>query len=781
MAATLRSRVLRALPLLTLGAAPAAFAQSFAAPARGEVTDGATRAALPGAVVRWLGTDQAATTDERGLFVLPYSTKATSSRLVINALGYRADTVQAGPYVRIALKANAELQEVVITDRAPSYSSLTPTNTQVISSRDLTKSACCNLAESFETNASVEVTTTDAASGAKQIQLLGLDGSYSLLTVDNLPALRGLSSPYRLNYLAGPWIESIDIIKGMGSVVNGYESISGQVNVRLKEPEKTDRLLFNAYANDFGKFDLNLNTSARINAKWSTALLLHTDHLGTRVDRNKDGFLDLPLATQYNVLNKWKYKSGTAVVSEWGVGALRETRQGGQVDFRADDASNAAYGITQQTTRYTAYGKTSYTWPTKPYQSLGLLVSGTSHDFRSSYGASQYGVSFDYTHDPDHAGHFRPQRQYNGLQRTGLATLLFQSAIGNTAHVYRLGASYLYDDYQEHLRTGFRAGETAAQERLRSLRARTERVPGAFAEYTYQNSKNLTVVAGARADYHNLYGWFLTPRLNVKVDATQSTVLRLAAGRGYRVANPIAENTGMLVSSRPFSVATDLQPEQAWNVGGSFSQYFTVAGRQATFVVDYYHTLFQNQVVADPYTVPSLLLIRNLEPGGRSFSRSFQAEVQVEPLKGLQAKAAYKWLDVKTTYGGDLLPKPLTPQHRLFANLSYASAFDKWRGDLTAQWYGRRPYAPSLMHQHEAGAAPQKVLYSPRYATLNAQLTRAFKRIDVYAGVENLTNFRQRNPIDAADQPFGPNFDAAMNWGPIYGRLTYVGLRFRLE
>ncbi|AYA36975.1 TonB-dependent receptor [Hymenobacter oligotrophus] len=781
MLASMRSRALRLVPMLLLGAAPAAFAQSSAAPqpVRGEVTDGASRAALPGAVVRWLGTDQATTTDDKGLFVLPYSTKATSARLVVNALGYRPDTVQAAGYVRVPLKGSAELQEVVITERAPSYSSLTPTNTQVISAQDLTKSACCNLAESFETNASVEVSTTDAASGAKQIQLLGLDGSYSLLTVDNLPALRGLSTPYRLNYLAGPWIESIDIIKGMGSVVNGYESISGQVNVRLKEPDVTDRLLFNAYVNDFGKFDLNLNTSARINPKLSTALLLHADHLGNRIDRNKDGFMDLPLATQYNVMNKWKYKSGKAVVSELGVGALRETRLGGQMGFKQDEVGNPNYGITQETNRYTAYNKTSYTWPSKPYQSLGLLLSGTSHKFNSTFGGSTYGLPFDVVLQEGNL--FRPQRQYDGTQRTGLATLLFQSAIGNTSHVYRLGASYLYDDYQEYLRTGPNAAETPAQTRQRELRARTERVPGAFAEYTYQNSRNLTVVAGARADYHNLYGWFLTPRLNVKYDPTTSTVLRLAAGRGYRVANPIAENSGMLVSSRPFSIANNLQSERAWNVGGSLSQYFTVAGRQATFVADYYHTIFQNQVVADPYSLPSMLIIGNLAPGGRSFSRSFQAEVQVEPVKGLHAKAAYKWLDVRTSYGNRLLPRPLTPQHRLFANVGYASAYDKWRADLTAQWYGKRPYAPGLAHQHDAGSAGPVLRYSPRFATLNAQLTRAFKRFDVYAGVENLSNYRQRNPIDAAAQPFGPMFDAAMNWGPIYGRLTYLGMRFRLE
>ncbi|GAA4381901.1 TonB-dependent receptor [Hymenobacter koreensis] len=771
-------RVAGWLPLLAfsgLWTSPlTAWSQSATAPVRGEITDAASRAPLPGAVVRWLGTNAAGTTDAKGIFALPRPVTATDGRLIINALGYRADTVAAAAYVRVALRGTSELQEVKVEGRALSYSALTPTHTQVISSQDLTKSACCNLAESFETNASVEVSTSDAASGAKQIQLLGLDGAYSLLTVDNLPALRGLSTPYRLNYLAGPWIEGIDIIKGMGSVVNGYESISGQVNVRLKDPDQTDQLLLNAYVNDFGKYDVNVNTSARFTPKLSTALLLHADHLGNRIDRNGDGFLDLPLATQYNLLNKWKYKSGTAWVSELAVGALRETRQGGQVGFRSGEAGNPGYGITQETNRYTAYSKTSYTWPTKPYQSLGLLLSGTSHQFKSAYGGSEYGVPFEVINQ--HHNTLRPQRQYDGNQQTGLATLLFQSAIGNTSHVYRLGASYQYDAYEEFLRTGYRA-ETPEQQRQRERRARTESVPGAFAEYTYQNARNLTLVAGARADYHNLYGWFLTPRLNLKYDATANTIARLAAGRGYRVANPIAENAGMLVSSRQFALDPNLQPERAWNVGGSLTQYFRVAGRQATFVADYYHTVFQNQVVADPFASSSALLFSNLN--GRSFSRSFQAEVQVEPVKGLQAKAAYKWLDVRTSYETGLLPRPLVPKNRLFGNISYATAFDKWRADLTVQGYGRRIFTHG--QGHESHSAGQVLSYSPRFALLNTQLTRAFKRLDVYVGVENLTDYRQRNPIEGAATPFGPNFDAAMNWGPVYGRLTYVGVRFRLE
>jgi outer membrane receptor for ferrienterochelin and colicin len=766
-----------------LGAALPATAQSAAdliAPVRGQVTDATAATPLPGAVVRWLGTTEAATTNATGQFSLARPARAEAARLVINALGYRADTVAVAaigtPYVRVALRPGTELGEVKVEGRAVAYSALTPTNTQVISSRDLTKSACCNLAESFETNAAVEVSTTDAVSGAKQIQLLGLDGAYSLLTVDNLPLLRGLATPYRLGYLSGTWIENIDIIKGMGSVVNGYESIAGQVNVRLKDPDKTERLLFNAYANDLGKFDLNLNLAAPLSKQVSTVFLLHSDHLGRRVDRNDDGFMDLPLATQYNVFNKWKYKSEKGLVSELGLGALRETREGGQLAFRPEgsDAYQRSYGFTTRTTRYTGYAKTSYTWPGRPYQSLGLLLSGTSHDFSSDY---SYGRILTPTTTQ------RTLRQYDGTQRTGLATLLFQSVLGTTAHTYRLGLSYLHDDYREFFDQGLTySTDTPEQRYAREHRNRLENVPGAFAEYTYQNSRNLTLVGGLRLDRHNLYNWQLTPRLNVKYDATKNTVLRLAAGTGFRVANPIAENSGALLSSREFLIAPTLQPEKAWNVGGSFTQYFTLARRPATFVADYYHTEFHNQVVADMYSSPNLLLLDNLASGGRSFSRSFQTEVQVEPVKGLTAKAAYKYLAVQSTYAGALLPRPLTVPHRLFFNLGYATAFDKWRADLTVQLYGRRPlaYNPGEPgHQH--GTDAMQLPYAPRFALLNTQLTRAFKRFEVYAGIENLTNFRQPNPIDGAAAPFSPAFDAAMVWGPTYGRLTYAGLRFRLE
>jgi outer membrane receptor protein involved in Fe transport len=396
------------------------------------------------------------------------------------------------------------------------------------------------------------------------------------------------------------------------------------------------------------------------------------------------------------------------------------------------------YGTESETERLSFFNKTSYTFPGRPYQSLGFISSGVHHKFNSLYG----------------------RRYYNGEQNTGDLRLIFQSIIGHTGHTYKVGGSFLYDDYTERLE----------QDRF----ARTERVPGIFAEYIFNNSKNLTVVAGARTDFHNLYGTVFTPRLNVKYDLTPNTIFRVATGKGFRVANPISENTAALVSSRAFTFREELEPEKAWNLGGSFTQYFELGGRPGSFITDYYYTTFQNQVVADLYSSANQVAFYNLQ--GRSFSRSFQAELQYEVLKGFDVKTAYKYFDVQTTYDGKLQQRPMIPQHRFFVNLGFATPFDKWRADLTTQFFGLMPLA--YMEGHAGAARAQN---SDRFYTLNGQVSRAFKRWEVYLGGENLLNYRQPNPILGASDPFGSDFDASMVWGPITGRVIYAGLRFKIE
>ncbi len=724
--------------ILFLFSPVAAFAQTL----NGQVFDKTDKTVvLPGASVVWAGTTSGTQTDAKGAFSLPYSTQ--TNKLVVSFVGYRSDTLTVKPtelFLRVYLQASSNLNEVEITARQDRFNASTPVHAQIITTRDLEKSACCNLAESFETNASVEVSTTDAVSGAKQIQMLGLDGAYTLLTTDNVPALQGLATPYRLNYLSGTYIESIDIIKGTGSVLNGYESISGQVNVKLKDPEKTDRVFVNLYGNDLGKWDANANVSTSFSEKLSTVLMLHTAQLHNRVDRNKDGFMDQPLGKQYNVFNKWKYESGKQFVAEVGLNALREDRLGGQVAYReGSGAASGNYGTESLTDRVSGYSKLSLTAKNKPYQSLGLILSGSHHQFDSQYGF----------------------RRYDGEQQSGLARLIFQSAIGTTAHTYKVGASFNHENYREHFED--------------TLFKRQEYVPGIFGEYTYNNAHNLTVVAGARTDFHNLYGTIFTPRLHLKYDFNPNTIFRISGGKGFRVANPIAENSGALVSSRKFIFREPLQPEQAWNLGGSFTQHFTLGGKHGTFVTDYYYTTFQNQAIADMYSVPGTVIFSNLE--GRSFSNSFQTEIQYEPLKGLELKAAYKYFDVKSSYEGKLLDRPMNPKNRFFVNAAYATAFDKWRFDATVQWFGQRTL-PSVEH-HPGQSDPNRT--AQPFSVLNSQVTRSFKHWDIYLGGENLLNFKQPDPIISAENPFSHTFDASMVWGPVVGRVIYAGFRYKLK
>jgi outer membrane receptor for ferrienterochelin and colicins len=713
----------------------------FAQTLRGQIFDKSKPTeALTGASLQWLGTSSGTMSDMHGGFTLPFSTQ--TNKLVVSYIGFKADTLIVKPnelFLKVLLEPSGQLQEVEVTARKDRFDATTPVHAQHITARDLEKSACCNLAESFETNASVEVSTTDAVSGAKQIQMLGLDGAYTLLTTDNVPALQGLATPFRLNYLSGTYIGSIDIIKGTGSVLNGYESISGQVNVKLKEPDKADQVYLNLYGNDLGKWDANANVATNFSDKLSTVLMLHTDRLHNRVDRNKDGFMDQPITSQYNVFNKWKLKTGK-IVSELGLNVLRENKLGGQTSYQeGTGAASGNYGTESQTDRIAGFSKTSLTAKNKPYQSLGLILSGSLHTFDSQYGF----------------------RRYDGEQRSGLARLIFQSAIGTTAHTYKTGLSFSTDQYRETFED--------------TMIKRKEYVPGVFAEYTYNNSHNLTVVAGARTDFHNLYGTVFTPRLHVKYDVTPNNIFRISGGSGFRVANPIAENSGALVSSRKFIFREKLQPEKAWNTGGSFTHYFSFENHPGTFIADYYYTTFRNQVVADMYSVPNTVIFSNL--AGRSYSNSFQVELQYELIKGLDLKTAYKLFDVRSTYNGILEARPMNPQNRFFVNAGYATAFDKWRFDATMQWFGERSLPTIELHPGH----PVTNRTADPFSVFNSQVTRSFKHWDIYAGGENLLNFKQKDPIMSADAPFSPNFDASMVWGPVVGRVIYAGLRYKLR
>jgi outer membrane cobalamin receptor len=694
---------------------------------------------IPGAIVLWEHTAIGTATDSLGNFMLtwPDSFPAT---LIVRCTGFKSKGIifkgKNPAQIKVDLLPGESLETVEIKEKrdASEFSFINPIMAENITTTGLRKAACCNLSESFETNPTVDAAVTDAVSGAKKIQLLGLDGVYSQILFENLPLIRGLSSSYGLSYVPGTWIKGILVTKGTGSVVNGYESIAGQLNIDLLKPEEgADKFFANFYGNNFGRAEANFHLNRKINPHWGTTLLTHASTLQLRTDNNRDGFMDMPLFTQYNVLNRWNWTSKGIAQGEFGGRFVYDDKQGGQVPFNKDRdfAGNRFYGIGINNRQAEVFNKTGFVFP-GPARSIGTMFSARLHDEDMFFG----------------------HKTYKAEQRSLYANAIWQDMIGNTNHMYKAGFSFVYDEYREKFND--------------SAFNRTETVPGIFAEYTGHLSAKFTIVAGARADLHSYAGFQFTPRLHMKYDITPKTALRISAGKGFRTANIFTENSNIFASSRTLIIEGPLKAEIAWNYGGSIQQKFNFMKNPATFIVDFFRTDFVNQVVVDMYTQGELKFY-NLD--GVSFANSFQADLSVMPVKRFDVRLAYKFYEVKTTYSGELKQKPLTPQHRAFLNLAYATNYDKWNFDFTTKYIGATKI-PASYHKAESN--------SPSYFVLGAHVNRKFRKLEAYAGVENLLNFKQTEHIVGWDDPFGSHFDATLVYGPTDGRVIYAGLRFKI-
>lgn len=715
---------------------------------RGKVSEKANPdSPLPGANVYWLGTQKGVSTDRNGDFELKRSSK--TNQLIISFTGYINDTITiaSSDFIPVALEASVELDEVEVSagQKTTTISFMEPIKVITITEDELCKAACCNLSESFETNPSVDASFTDAVTGTRQIQMLGLAGPYSQITRENIPDIRGLSAIYGLTYTPGPWVSSISLIKGTGSVVNGFESIAGQIDVALRNPHDMDKFYLNLFANQMGRYEANINTKFELNNKWSSAVLLHGKTHARRVDDNNDGFMDTPMGNTLIGLNRWIY-SHDGVTWDFGIKGTYIDHLGGQMDYeKSDKHSTEIWGMQSLTKRVEAGSKSGFVFKDQPNKSMGLQLSGVYHDYESTFGL----------------------RDYDAGQRSFYANYIFQNIIGDLKHKYKIGASFIYDDYiQTFNKVDYN---------------HTEMIPGAFLEYTYNWEDRLNIVAGIRGDYHNNFGFFTTPRLHIRYMLAEDFVVRVSAGRGQRTAQIISENVGFLASSREFDVHSQnndnpygLDAEVAWNYGINFSYEFELDYRIGVMSLNFYRTDFQNQIVVDLDSDLRKVSFYNLN--GSSYSNSVQAQVDYELIKRLDMRLAYRWYDVKTTYGDELMAKPFVATHRAFANLAYETR-SNWKFDLTVNWQGQKRVPSTLANPIEY----QRASESPDFYLVNAQVTKVWKeKLDIYLGAENLFNYKQEDPIIAADNPFSENFDASLIWGPVMGRNIYLGLRYRI-
>jgi outer membrane receptor for ferrienterochelin and colicins len=630
---------------------------------------------------------------------------------------------------------------------------LKTTNTTVLSSKELLKAACCNLAESFETNPSIDVNFSDALTGTKQIKMLGLTSPYLLISEENIPNVRGASQAYGLSFTPGTWVESIQITKGAGSVVNGFESISGQINTELIKPVNDIPFFLNVYGSTDSRFEINTHLNKKVSDKWATSLFVHGNSRLSKNDMNDDGFLDNPLGNQINVMNRWQYTNAEkGWVSFLNFRYMNDEKQTGEVDFdpNKDKFTTNFWGSEINTERFDFSSKVGYVWPEIPYQSIGFQNAFSSHDQNSYFGLNQYNIK----------------------QQSYYSNLIFNSIIFNTMHKFATGLNFTSDDYQEYVNV--------------SNFSRKDNSLGAFFEYTFDNADDFSLILGGRVDYHNRLGLFVTPRLHARYNPWKDGVLRFSAGRGKRSANIFAENQQLFGSSRSLNILDSngkiygLNPEIAWNYGVGFLQKFHIFNKSADVSFDFYRTDFQNQVVVDLFQSPQEANFYNLK--GNSFANSLQFEFNLEIIKHLNLRTAYKYYDIQTDYNSGNFQRPLQAKHRFFGNVEFATHIKEkgkqWKFDYTFNWIGLQQL-PNTYSNPVGDRLPE---LSPSLVVMNSQVTRTFSStFEMYVGAENLGNYKQDKAILGANDPFGPNFDSSIVYAPVFGQMFYAGLRFKVK
>ena len=742
------SNFLKCLFLLT---SFVSFSQNYFEGSVGYIDNDGLQKPLTGVSVFWENTSIGTLTDSIGNFKIKKLNN--SKKLLFKFLGFddKIIKVDKETYSEILLTESQNvLDEVVVNKKKKTIqkSYFKTQNITNVSSEELLKAACCNISESFDTNPSIDVNYSNAITGTKQVKMLGLESPYLLITEENIPMIRGASQVYGLSFIPGTWVESMQITKGTGSVTNGFESISGQINVELNKPFSDSPFFINIYSNNMGRNEINLHSNKIITDKLSTGLYIHANKNDHILDNNNDGFLDHPISEAVNLFNRWQYinpSKGTVVFL--GYRFMSDNKEIGENNKNKVFIREPWSGEIN-TKRFDSNFKFGYVNPSIPFQSLGFQMAYSYHDQDSFFGKRNYLIN----------------------QKSFYSSIIYNSIIGSTLNKIKLGLNYSYDDYDELF--------NRVSIDMMSSSQRIDNSIGGFFEYSYDSLDEISLVAGIRYDFHNNLGNFFTPRLHFRYQPFEKSVIRLSAGTGRKASNVISENQNIFATGREIFLPKNvgnfygLAPEKAFNYGISFRQGFYINNREGDITIDYYVTDFDNQVVVD-WETQGKVSFYNLE--GKSYAKSLQVDLEYEFSDNLYLKSTYKNYDVMKQYKSGFLQNPLTPKNRFFTNIEAStitkSNGSKWKFDLTYNWVGKQ-----RIPKHNLSLVKG---FSNSYSLLNSQITKVFsKKFELYVGGENMSNYKQDKPV-LGGYPFGTDFDTSIVYAPIHGSLFYIGLRLK--
>ncbi len=712
---------------------------------------------LIGVNIIWKGTSMGTTSDADGKFKLPIIKQ--TKQLVLSMVGYSTDTITVTSKDDLSIILTEEATELgsvnVVGQTNPTrIDYLDIANKSVMTDKELYKAACCNLSESFETNPSIDVSFTDAITGAKQIEMLGLSGIYTQTTMENLPAMRGLMSNVGLTFIPGTWVQAINVSKGIGSVANGFESITGQIDVDLSKPmgkENEKPILLNLYGDYDQRFEGNLNYRLQFSKYVSSITLLHASSRKHSFDNNNDKFMDMPELSVFNVMQRWQFHTELGWEGFFGFQIVNDEKVGGTLNHSSTPSVHSDYSYSTDNRQVSVYGKLGYVFLDTPYKSFGTQWSYTDFTNESKFG----------------------MRNYNGKEKNGYFNFIYQSAFDEERkHKFRTGFSFVYDQYNETF--------------MNKNYNRIEKIPGAFFEYTFTPDEIFSVILGLRTDYHSYYGTMVTPRVHMRYAPQEDWVIRAVAGRGFRTSNIFTEYSSVFASNRTVNILSQenfgygLAQEKAWNYGLNITHYFIYDYREGTISLDLYRTDFETSTIGNLDSSPQQINFYSVNNG--AYSNSLQLEINFQPIERLDTRIAYRYMDVKQNINGVMQDRPFSSKNRMLINLGYSTLKEDTGDaqmiyDLTIQWFDKKRIPSTSTNPTNFQARD----YSPSFALVNAQVTRSFfAGFDLYVGVENLLGFKQDNLIIDPMNPHSKYFDASLVWGPVNGAMIYSGLRYRL-
>ncbi len=708
---------------------------------------------LIGANIFWIESTVGTASDEMGTFEIS-GEGIEDQRLIITYLGYQNDTliIDGDADFLVQMIPTNTLGEIVVEGKQSGgyISSTEAIKMEVVNEVELGKAACCDLAGCFNTNASVEPGTTNIITQSKELKILGLSGIYNQLLLDGFPLLQGLSYTYGVSSVPGPFVKTIFVAKGANSVLQGTESISGQINVILHPPVDAAPFYFNAFVNSFWEKQFNVY-SAQQKGKFSNFIGGHLVLPASKFDRNDDTFLDLPRLNRYELLDKWIW--GNDKENGWfnrgGIRWTKEKRTGGQEDYdpKTDLGSSTVYGQHVDYNQFDGWKRTSYRF--NEFHATALILSGQYHDQDSWYG----------------------ETNYRGKQYLMNAVLQHEFIYKNGSSL-RGGLSYKYMDINETIEFS----NNPLNKTFDGNYEFRERIPGIFAENTlFFLEDKFTWMIGLRTDHLNEFGWKISPRSLLKYTPKERTDIRLSAGYGWHNPKVFSEQSRVLSTQRDIHFHGRLRPDEAWNYGINLTQKFETNRISGTFTTDFYRTRFLNHVQAHYHQDHDAIDFSNNDK--KAIGNGFQAEIILDMWDWVTLKNAYNFLDIRhTDLEGRKGTMDFITKHSFLTTFSLAPKGQDWHFDLTSHWYGKKKLPDTSFYPDDF----RQSAYSIPYTIFNAQFTYKWKDFEWYAGCENILGFVQDDPIISAANPYNTYFDTSFAWGPTKGREGYLGIRYTL-